>query len=86
MSVVLPKGSRLAFGVKERVLWGLGWPEGRKRYKVRNNAFAVVCVKTANGFEAWVPYEIDGQWVPGLKLAENWRGAKGGERKRVLPS
>lgn len=48
-----------------------GFPEGKKRIRMRRNSFLWVFVKTSESIRQFKVKEIDGKWTPGEEQAQN---------------
>ncbi len=67
---VITIGESHLFGVSEP-LPPKGFPEGRIRWRIRNNEFTRAYVKTPDGIRLFIVKQKGGYWVPGCEQGRN---------------
>jgi predicted DNA-binding antitoxin AbrB/MazE fold protein len=60
------------YGVK-KPLPTKGFPEGKIRFKLRVEEFALAYVKTPNGIREFFVKQSGGYWIPGPEIGANHR-------------
>jgi hypothetical protein len=63
-------GIKFVFGIAN-AMPTKGFPEGKIRFRLRNNDFAKARVKTSDGIMEFYIEEKDGYWIPSFETARN---------------
>lgn len=67
---IITHGEKHAFGLNEP-LPPKGFPEGRIRWRIRQDDFTLARVKTVDGIREFHVKEQDGFWVPSYERGRN---------------